>query len=139
MSGLPAAGKDTWLEGNHAGPVVSLDEVRAELGVDPDHPQGPVVTEAQARAKILLRAKRSFAWNATNTGRSLREAVVNLFLAYGARVRIVYCESPPAVMRERNARRPRPVPWRVVEGLLERMDVPDETEADEVEYAVEVG
>ncbi len=136
MSGLPASGKDTWLAEHHAGPVVSLDEVRAELGVAPDDPQGPVVAEAQARAKGLLRAKRSFAWNATNTGRSVREAVVNLFLAYGARVRIVYCESPLPLMRERNARRPRPVPWRVVEGLLDRMDVPDETEADAVEYAV---
>lgn len=137
MSGLPAAGKDTWLARHYdAGPVVSLDAIRAELDVDPADGQGPVVAEAHARAKALLRAKQPFAWNATNTGRPVREAVVNLFLAYGARVRLVYCESPLADLRERNARRPRPVPGRVIDKLLDRLDVPDETEADAVDYAV---
>ena len=36
MSGLPGSGKDTWLARNRPDlPVVSLDDIRGELGVEP--------------------------------------------------------------------------------------------------------
>ena len=49
---------------------------------------------------------------------------------------IVYCEAPLRAIRERNADRRRPVPAHVVEHLVDRLDVPDETEAQSVEYAL---
>ena len=71
LSGLPGAGKDTWIAANRPGePVVSLDAVRAELGVDPAGDQRAVVDAAYQRAREHLRAGRSFVWNATNISRS---------------------------------------------------------------------
>ena len=135
MSGLPAAGKDTWVAA-HAGerPVISLDVLRGELDVDPRDDQGEVIVAAKELAKDYLRARQPFIWNATNTSRTLRDGLVRLFAAYRARVRIVYCEAPPAMTRERNARRRAPVPEAVMEKLFNGLDVPDLTEAHEVVY-----
>ena len=70
LSGLPGAGKDTWIAANRADhPVVSLDALRAELGVDPAGDQRAVVDAAYQRAREHLRARRSFVWNATNISR----------------------------------------------------------------------
>jgi predicted kinase len=133
LSGLPGAGKDTWVRtrGDDL-PAISLDDVRDELGVDAADDQGPVVLAAKERAKALLRARRPFVWNATNTSRPLREGVINLMANYGARVRVVYCEAPLPELLERNAARRRPVPGRVIDKLLDHMDVPDLTEAHAV-------
>jgi predicted kinase len=135
MAGLPAAGKDHWLREHYAGPVVSLDDLRGTMKVDPADDQGAVVTAAKELAKDHLRHRRSFAWNGTNTGRPLRDGLIELFLAYGARVRIVYFEASPDVVRDRNRRRDRPVPAWVIDKLLDHLDVPDETEAHVVEVA----
>ncbi len=133
MAGLPAAGKDHWLATNYDGPVVSLDDLRQDLAVDPAADQGPVVAAAKDLAKGHLRRRQPFAWNATNTSRTLRDGLVDLFLAYGARVRIVYCEAPPDATRDRNRRRAEPVPAWVIDKLLDHLDVPDETEAHAVD------
>jgi putative nucleotidyltransferase with HDIG domain len=132
MAGLPASGKDHFLARRYAGPVVSLDDIRTGTGIDPAGDQNPVVAEAKEQAKSYLRQRQSFAWNATNTGRPLRDGLIGLFLAYGARVRIVWCDAPPAVLRDRNRRRPRPVPDFVIDKLLDHLDMPDETEAHSV-------
>ena len=133
MAGLPAAGKDHWLAHHYDGPVISLDALRTELRVDPAADQGPIVLAAKDQAKAHLRRREPFAWNATNTTRTVRDGLVDLFLAYGARVRIVYVEAPLAVMRDRNRRRPRPVPTAVVDKLIDHLDVPDATEAHAVD------
>jgi predicted kinase len=133
MSGLPAAGKDTWVR-QHAAelPVVSLDALRTELDVDAGDDQGPVVRAAKEQAKA---AGLSFVWSATNTTKMIRTGLIDLFTAYLARVRIVYCEASLADIRERNARRKNPVPPRVIQKLWENLDVPDRTEAHEVIFA----
>ena len=137
LSGLPAAGKDTWVRRYAADvPVVALDEIRADLDVGPADDQSGVIAEAKALARAHLRARRPFVWNATNTSRTLRDGLVDLFAAYGARVRVVYLEPARQTLRERNAARPRPVPAHVIEHLIDRLDVPDETEAQLVEYVV---
>ena len=137
LAGLPAAGKDTWVRA-HAGdrPVISLDALRAELGAAPTGDQGPVLAAARDEAKAHLRAGRAFVWNATNTTRMVRDGLVDLFAAYKARVRIVYCEAPLPEVRRRNAARRRPVPERVIEKLIDHLDVPDLTEAHAVEHAI---
>lgn len=61
--------------------------------------------------------------------------MIDLFTDYQARVRIVHVEAPAAVWRERNAGRERGrVPDAAMERMLERGDVPDVTEAAEVEW-----
>jgi len=137
MSGLPGAGKDSWVrESLGDWSVVSLDDIRHELDVDPGDAQGPVVAHARELAREHLRAGRRFVWNATNLSRQLRTSVVNLFLDYDARVRIVYVEVPERELRAQNRTRAAAVPGPVIERLFERWEVPAPGEAHEVSYVV---
>jgi predicted kinase len=133
MCGLPAAGKDTWLR-THAPelPVVSLDDLRHELDVEPGEPQGQVVAAARERAREHLRRREPFAWNSTNLSRTQRAPLLELFLRYGARVRIVHVETSHREQTQRNTSRARPVPMQVIERMLERWQVPDPSEAHRV-------
>ena len=138
MAGLPGAGKDTWIARNHPNlPVVSLDRIRRELKVAPDEDQGVVAQAAKARARELLRRHEPFIWNATNVTRALRGQLVDLFAAYGARVRIVYVEAPHAELSRRNVRRETSVPGPVIAKLARKLEIPDLTEAQAVEWVWE--
>ncbi|MDP6360826.1 MAG: AAA family ATPase, partial [Planctomycetota bacterium] len=118
MCGLPGAGKDTWIkEQNLDLPVISLDEIRRQLGIDPAENQGPVTAHAQETARGLLRKKQGFIWNATNATRAVRRGLVTLFAAYGARVQIVYVESQWPCLLARNLARQNPVPVSVITKL----------------------
>jgi predicted kinase len=141
LSGLPGAGKDTWARTHAAAlPAVSLDGVRAELGVAPEDGQRTVIARAEEMAREHLRAARSFVLNATNLSRDLRDGWVNLGAAYGARIRIVHVEAPWATVLERNrARGEAQVPVRVLNGLLDRWQLPDLTEAQRVDLVVSEG
>jgi putative nucleotidyltransferase with HDIG domain len=135
MAGLPGAGKDHWVQAHCKDrPVLSLDRIRAELRVPPDADQGGVGREARERARALLRRRQPFVWNATNVTRMLRRALIDLFVAYGARVRIVYLDAPYRALLARNRARERRVPEPVIERLARKLDVPDLTEAHEVEW-----
>jgi predicted kinase len=135
MHGIPAAGKDTWIERNGEGwPVVSLDQLRAELEVDPADAQGPVAQRARELAKEHLRAKRPFVLNATTLSRDLRNRWIDLFADYRARIRIVWVEAPYATVLERNRRRSAPVPERVIEKLIDRWETPEPEESHRVDW-----
>ncbi len=137
MSGLPAAGKDTWVASNRSDqPVVSLDALRASMGVSPDGDQAPVIAAAREEAREHLRAGRPFVWNATNVSRDLRMRTVALCADYGARVEIVSVEAPPAVVRDRNRARRSPVPDNVLDRLIGRWETPDPTEAHVVRWVL---
>ncbi len=137
MSGLPGAGKDTWVRA-HCGslPVVSLDDLRDALDADPAGDQGAVVTAAKERARAHLRRREPFVWNATNLTRQRRAELVALFTDYGARVRIAYVESPWKDLVAQNRARARRVPREVIDGMIDRWEVPDATEAHRVEWHV---
>jgi len=81
---------------------------------------------------VLLRRHQSFVWNATNLSRRVRGQCIELFAAYGARVRIVAVESSPEDIRHRNGERARPVPDHVIHRMLSIWEAPDLTEAHEV-------
>lgn len=133
MSGLPGSGKDSWIgEHAHDWPVISLDEIRRELKIEPTERQGRVVTLARERAKGFLRKGERFVWNATNLSRSVREVCVNLFATYRARIKIVYCEAPERTLRRQNADREDAVPASALRAMMDRWEVPDATEAHEV-------
>jgi tRNA uridine 5-carbamoylmethylation protein Kti12 len=65
--------------------------------------------------------------------------LISLFLDYDARVRIVYVEAPPDVLRRQNRERERPVPSAVLERMLARWEAPDLTEAHQVDYVIAGG
>jgi predicted kinase len=135
MSGLPGAGKDTWIRQNLPDwPVISLDAVRRELGIDPGGEQGRVVQVARERARVLLRQHRSFIWNATNVTHVMRQSVVDLALAYHARTRIIYIESPFATIVRRNRARQAHVPEEILSRLLKKLEPPQVREAHRVEW-----
>ena len=134
MCGLPGTGKDTWIGENHPGwPVVSLDDLRQELDVDPTENQGPVALAARERAKVLLREHTLFVWNATSlTG--IRQQQIGLFERYHARVRVVYLETAWEENLRRNADRPDAVPEDVIDRMLARLEPPERWEARTVEW-----
>jgi predicted kinase len=129
MSGLPGSGKDTWLVA-HRGhlPVVSLDGVREELGVDAAENQGQVAQVARERCRELLRARMSFAFNATNLLRRTRQRWIELFADYDARIEMVYVEPPLSIILDQNKRRKRSVPADVIVGLAKKLEPPTWTE-----------
>jgi len=136
MSGLPGSGKDTWLARHAPGlPVVSLDDIRAEMGVDPAGNQGQVIQEARERARVYLRAGQDFAWNATNITRNMRGPLLSLFRDYGARTRIVYVEAERGKLGTQNRNRDAAVPDKIIERLIGKLEPPQQLEAHEVVYA----
>lgn len=137
MCGLPGSGKDTWVARHRPGaPVVSLDDLREALDVDPRDNQGAVVAAAKERARVLLRARTPFVWNATNVTRQRRAELVSLFADYGARVRLVYVEAPWETLRRQNRERARKVPEAVISGMIDRWEVPVASEAHAFEAQV---
>lgn len=135
MCGLPGTGKDTWIGSHYPElPVVSLDAIRAESGIPPVGPQKRVADEARERAKVLLRQRRSFVWNATNITADLRRRQVELFTGYRASVRVVYLETGWEEEQRRNADRAAAVPVDTILRMLARLTPPEPSEAHRVEW-----
>jgi predicted kinase len=140
LCGLPGTGKDTWIGREAPGtPVISLDALRAELGLAPGDPAGPVGRAGRERARPLLARGEPVIWNATNLSRPLRRQLIDFFAGYRARVRIVCLVAPLATTLQRNRGRGRQVPERVILRMLDSFDLPDATEAHEVRYVVSEG
>jgi predicted kinase len=134
MSGLPGAGKDTMIRERFGHlPVVSLDALRETMDVEPDENQGQVVQAAREKARELLRRGESFVWNATNLNRQRRAPILSLAGDYGARIRIVYVESPAATLFAQNKAREASVPEKVIRRMTERWEVPLLSEGHVVE------
>lgn len=135
LSGLPGTGKDTWIRQNAPRlPMVSPDCIRRELNAAPTGNQAKVVQTAQERAKELLRSRQPFVWNATNITRELRQEQVGLFERYGARVRIVYMETPWETELRRNAGRHEKVPQAAIDAMMRKTEPPTPDEAQAVEW-----
>ncbi|BAZ01833.1 hypothetical protein NIES37_58400 [Tolypothrix tenuis PCC 7101] len=137
MSGLPGSGKDTWIKENLPDwQVISLDKLRQQMGIDPEDDQGVVANAAKALAKEYMRNGQSFVWNATNLSRQLRGMLIRMFANYQGRIRIVYLETPWQELLRRNCDRTAKVPEKVLYRLKNRLDVPDITEAQAVDWIV---
>lgn len=142
LSGLPASGKSSWIsrlitdDDTGEGAVISLDALREEHGVEHGGPQRAIIELAREQLKVRLRKHRDAVWNATNLGRELRGAVIDVADAYGARVRVVCCEASVAVVEERNRAREHPVPAAAIARMLERWEFPDRSEAHAVDVVV---
>lgn len=135
MSGLPGAGKDTWIQEHYPHlPMISLDEVRRELGILPTQNQTPVIETARERARELLRKHQSFVWNATNLSPMVRRKQIDLFASYRASVRIVYLETPWRELLRRNRNRKAVVPEQVICHLMDSLIPPEASEAHRVEW-----
>jgi len=132
MAGLPGAGKDHYINNNVNLPIVSLDNIRELMGVKATDNQGAVGQEATERAKIHLRKKESFCFNATSLTLLTRTKLIDLFYRYGASTQIVYIEPPLSVLHKQNESRKRVVPWDIISKLLYKMDFPTDLECHDL-------
>jgi putative nucleotidyltransferase with HDIG domain len=137
MSGLPGSGKDTWVKKNLPDwEVISLDELRQKMGVTPNEDQGIVANAAKAIAKDYMRSRQSFVWNATNLSTELRSMLIRQFASYQAKIQIVYLEASWEELLRRNKNRAAKVPEKVILKMRNRLEVPNITEAHQVDWIV---
>lgn len=135
MAGLPGTGKDTWIRENCPGlPMISLDDIRAELGILPTDNQSKVLETARERARELLRKKQSFLWNATNLSPVVRGKQIKLFAQYHAATRIVYLETALPEQLRRNAQRKAEVPEEAIFSMMEDLVLPETKEAHHIQW-----
>lgn len=135
MSGLPGSGKST-LAREIAGdrPVLSLDALRTEMGIDPTDNQGTVIQRAQESARAFLRKRQSFVWDSTNLTRDQRQRVLGLVHAYGARSRIVAVERSFAeTMKGNSERGDATVPMKDIRRMMARWEPPTLAECHSLE------
>jgi len=139
MSGLPGAGKDTFIKNHYQGwPVISLDKMRAERGISSTDQtgNGQIIQEAKEQARVYMRRQESFVWNATNTTSQMRMQLIDLFTTYKAKVNIVYVEVPHERLQGQNKNRDDMVPESVLDRLTHKLEIPAIWEAHEVSYHV---
>lgn len=135
LSGLPGAGKDTWIQTHYPDlPMISLDEIRQELGISPTLNQRMVAEIARERAKELLRRQQPFVWNATNLSPLIRGKQIKLFTQYHTSTKIVYLETDWTEQLRRNAARADVVPEQVLCHMLEELIPPEAKEAHRVQW-----
>lgn len=137
MAGLPASGKNTWVENHCKGlPVVSFDDARAELGLRHGQNEGMVSHAAIDKARALLREKLPFVWNATHLSLQMRQKTLDLLFAYHAEVDFVYVEAPRSVILSRNKKRDTSLSNKRIEEMLFKWEVVLPMEAHTVSYEV---
>lgn len=135
LSALPGTGKDTWIRRNLPDlPVISLDDIRQELGADATGNQASVIHAAQDLAREYMRKKQPFIWNATNITREIRQEQIILFERYGASVKLIWLETPWVTELARNAARKASLPLEAIEELLKKTVPPMPDEARCVEW-----
>ena len=135
LSGLPGAGKDTWMKNNGMNMnIISLDEIRREKGIAATDNQGRVIQDAKEQARLFMRQKQPFVWNATNITRHIRNPLIDLFLSYNYRVKLIYLECPYNELIERNKKREHSLPQSAILKMIKKLEVPKPFEAHCVEY-----
>lgn len=140
LCGLPGMGKDYYISTlSPELPVISLDAIRRKYKLSPSDKAatGRVVQEAKEEARNYLRKSQSFVWNATNISQQIRMQLIDLFMTYGAKVKIVYIEKPYEVWRKQNREREFMVPEPVMNTMLAKLEIPQLTEAHEIIYFAE--
>lgn len=139
LSGLPGAGKDTFVFHHYRDwPVINLDQIRRGVRIAPTDKSGngKVIQLAKEQARVYLRKGQKFVWNATNVTRQMREQLVELFITYKAYVTIVYVEVPYRLLHLQNTSREAMLPHQAIDRLVAKLEVPGPWEGHEVTYAI---
>ena len=135
ICGLPGTGKDTFIKKNFPNhKIISLDDIRERYKIKPTDNQGEVYNIAKEQAKEYLRAKIPFVWNATNITKMIRDKQIALFEEYNAKVRVIFLETAYSEMLKRNNKRSRYVSEKVINEMLEKLEIVEDFEASIVEW-----
>lgn len=135
--GLPAAGKDYWIEHNKSKDdiVVSSDAIREEIFGDvnnQDH-NGEVFDIMFSRTREALANGKNVYYNATNINRKRRINFLKNFKNY-EKIAIVMC-IPIEICHRRNEKRERVVPYSVIERMYKSFQPPSMDEGfDSIYY-----
>jgi len=136
MSALPGTGKDFFIQRNFKDlPIVSLDDIRRKNKISPTDKKGngKVIQMAKELARQHLRKRETFIWNATNISKNMRKQLVDLFQSYGAKTKIVYLEVPYEQLLKQNRNRTYPIPQKVLDKMISKLEIPAKWEAPLVE------
>lgn len=137
ICGLPGTGKDTYIKKHYPNlSVISLDDIRRKLNIDPTDEQGLVYNTGKELAKEYLRQKKSFVWNATNLTNLIRQKQIKLFHDYHASVKIIFLETSYDENIERNENRENIVPINIIDKMLRNLMIPEAYEAEVVEWVI---
>lgn len=140
MSGLPASGKNTWVNQYYPTlPVASYDDARIALKLKHGENEGLVIQYVLAKVKGWLRDKQDFVWNATHLSRDMRQRALELLYAYHANVEIVYVEQPEKTLYHRNVKRDTSLSNKKLQSMFHKWDIPLPTEANQVTYVINQG
>jgi len=132
MSGIPGSGKDTFAATLKL-PIISLDEIRKELGVKftDAKAQGRVAQLAYERAKAFCAKKQSFIWNSTNLTADMRLRLLQTLAVYNPRFRWVYLETSYEKILEHRSEY---IPTANLQTMFRILDMPLPYEGHEVRY-----
>ena len=136
LSGLPGAGKSSWVKKNWDGSVISLDEIRRRRGVDASN-QARVAGIAREEMREFLRQKKSFVYDSTALTRDRRAKIISLGRDYGFRVRVMAFELGYNEWVRRDGTREAGVGEDVLSHMLGRWEFPSVEEG--IELAVVSG
>lgn len=137
MCGLPASGKNTWVQKNWSGAIIELDAIRKKHKIkwDDKDAQGFVFQEAKEALKASLRKQEPVLWNGTNMTLLQRTTIIDTALPYKPKVKIVYvdCSVQEAIRRNAKREENKQVKREVIERYSRKFEIPDITECHTLE------
>lgn len=137
LVGASGSGKSTWIKQTVPDyQVISLDELREEINGDRQDQSnfGTVIREAKKRLKAALAAGQNVVWDATSLRLDFRTPLVDIAIAYKAKVSIVCFWIPLAKLKQQNQARRYTVPDDVLEKQLYTWQWPLPSEAHQLIY-----
>ena len=137
LSGLPGSGKDHYIKNNLVDyPMVSLDNLRRERKIKHSDKKGngQVIQRAQELCKMYMRNRLDFIFNATNITTDMRKKWIKLFESYGGNVIIHYLEVPYKELITQNRNRSYPVPEKVIDNLIWKLEIPTYKECYDIKF-----
>lgn len=137
LCGLPASGKNTWIEKNNLDiPIISFDDAKEKYGLKENDNIGFAIHETIDEAKKLLREKKPFIWNSTNINPQMRKKTLDLLYSYNATADIIYLETDEKTLKLRNSKRDTTLTNKKIDDMLFKWDVPTPIESHTISYEI---
>jgi putative nucleotidyltransferase with HDIG domain len=133
MSGVQGSGKSTSAKKTYKNlPIIGLDQMREDMHVDYGDDEGTVAQNTKEECRVLMRDKKDFVFDATNTIKTNRANWIRLFRQYGYKIVIHYVEKDLESTLKNNKARDRVVPEKILLEKFERIDIPTKMECHEL-------